>query len=134
MLELYFSLSRFIKQVYEDFPEPVSMPQMAILFALEGRDDLTMQKVARQVAMDITTFSRQVQSLEKKGYIERVPSEQDRRYYFLGLTVEGERVVGEMNRLFVSRFDQLFSGMNKFEMETIKRSIQVLSGKLDSGS
>ncbi|BAQ11044.1 transcriptional regulator marr family [Bacillus sp. OxB-1] len=134
MLELYFSLSRFIKQVYEDFPEPVSMPQMAILFALEGRDDLTMQKVARQVAMDITTFSRQVQSLEKKGYIERVPSEQDRRYYFLGLTVEGERVVGEMNRLFVSRFDQLFSGMNEFEMETIKRSIQVLSGKLDSGS
>ncbi|MEK3934480.1 MarR family transcriptional regulator [Sporosarcina sp. FSL W7-1349] len=132
MLEFYFSFSRFIKQAYEDFPEPVSMPQIAILFALEGRDDLTMQKVARHVVMDITTFSRQVQSLEKKGYVERVPSEQDRRYYFLGLTVEGERVVGEMDRLFASRFDQLFSGMNEFEMETIKRSIQVLSAKLDS--
>ncbi|MFS0575000.1 MarR family transcriptional regulator [Sporosarcina sp. 179-K 3D1 HS] len=132
MLKFYFSLTRFIKRVYEEFPEELSLTQVTIMFELDGLDDTTMQKVARQVAMDITTFSRQVQTLERKGYVERVPSNQDRRFYFLGLTKEGERVVKEVKQLFETRFSEFFSGMNEFEKETIMRSVQALTNKLQN--
>lgn len=130
LLDFYFSLSHYMKQIFEEFPENLSFTQMAILYELNNREDLTMQKVAQQVAMDITTFSRQVATLEKKGYLERTPSKQDRRYYFLGLTEEGKRAVNGMEQLYQTRFGQLFSGMNEFEKDTIIRSLHALSNIL----
>lgn len=132
MLAFYVSFTKMVKQIYKEFPYGLTLNQMMLLSEIAGREDLTMQKAAELLVMDITTFSRQASSLEKKGMLERTPAELDRRFYFLTLTEQGKKAVEAMNVLFSSHFDDFFEGMNAFEKETIMRSITALSMKMDS--
>ena len=47
------------------------MAQSHILFEIRRRGSPSMQQVAEELGMDVTTFSRQAKSLEGKGLIVR---------------------------------------------------------------
>src|SRR6266568_3189192 len=73
--------------------EQVSMVQSHILFEVRRRNNPPMQQVAEELGMDVTTFSRQVKTLESKGLIARQVSPDDRRVSLLGLTSAGQDVL-----------------------------------------
>ena len=103
---------------------------MVIVHEIGDRQDLTMQRVAEKVVIDSTTFSRQIASLEKKGVVERTPSIQDRRYYFLTLTTKGVVILAEMHSLFEQHFKDLFDGVNEFEKDMIFKSFKALTDRM----
>jgi DNA-binding MarR family transcriptional regulator len=127
----YFVFTNFIKRVYTNFPYDLSLQQMVIVHEIGERQDLTMQRVAEKVVIDSTTFSRQISSLEKKGLVERTPSRQDRRFYFLTLTTKGSAVLAEMHTLFDQHFKDLFEGVNEFEKEMIFKSFKALTDRMN---
>lgn len=90
----------------------------------------SMQEVALAVGMDITTFSRQIGTLEKKGLVFKKPNDKDRRIYILSLTDKGEEVIKTINRIIAVKMEQSLSSMNDFERETVIRSMHVLEKKL----
>jgi len=107
--------------------EQVSMVQSHILFEIRRMDSPSMQQVAEELGVDITTFSRQAKSLESKGLITRQVAPGDRRVTLLGLTAEGRQVLEKIDRYMANRIDLLFSRMSKFERETIVRSLELLN-------
>lgn len=119
--------------------EQVSMVQSHILFEIRRAGSPAMQQVAEELGMDITTFSRQVKTLEKKGLVARQVSAEDRRVSLLGLTSAGSAVLAKIDRYMADRLDQIFSHMSVFEQETVTRSLELLNdavtraGVADSG-
>lgn len=105
----------------------VSMAQSHILFELLRAGTPSMQQVAEELGMDVTTFSRQAKSLETKGLISRSVSPDDRRVILLGLTDEGLRVLGQIDRYMADRIERIFSSMTPFERETVIRSLGLLN-------
>ena len=84
--------SRLITQIYEEeLREHLAPPQfglLSLLHALPGCSQVTM---ARRLALDKTTLSRNLKLLEKNGWIEHTESD-DRRERGYRLTTAGAKI------------------------------------------
>ena len=107
--------------------EQVSMVQGHILFEVRRKGNPSMQQVAEELGMDITTFSRQVKSLETKGLVFRSVSPDDRRVSLLGVSDAGRQVLEKIDLYMADRIEQIFSQMSAFERETVVRSLGLLN-------
>src|SRR5450631_477896 len=113
--------------------EQVSMVQSHILFEIRRAGKPAMQRVAEELGMDITTFSRQVKSLEKKELVFRSVSPDDRRVSLLGVSEAGSQVLEKIDFYMTDRIGQIFSQMSAFERDTVARSLGLLNDAV-SGS
>lgn len=107
--------------------EQISMVQGHILYEIRRSGNPSMQQVAEELGMDVTTFSRQAKSLEAKGLIVRRVSPDDRRVSLLGLTPAGGEVMGRIDRFMTDRIELIFSSMTRFERETVVGSLGLLN-------
>lgn len=104
--------------------------QNHILYEIDKQTSPSMQQVADALGMDITTFSRQIQTLIKMKLVKKTPSSTDKRVYILSLTTEGMFVAGMIDKMINEYLDEVFAQMNEFEQETVIRSIQLLNKTL----
>lgn len=107
--------------------EQVTIAQSHILFEIRRMGSPSMQRVAEELGMDVTTFSRQAKGLEGRGLIVRQVSPDDRRVSLLGLTDEGKRVLEQIDQYMAGKLEQIFSSMTPFERETVARSLGLLN-------
>lgn len=110
--------------------EQVSMAQSHILLEVRRSESPSMQQVAEELGMDVTTFSRQAKSLETRGLVSRRVSADDRRVLFLGLTDEGLKVLEKIDGYMAARLEGVFGRMSPFERETVVRSLGLLNKAL----
>lgn len=112
----------------------VSTVQSHILYEINRQDQPTMQQVADTLGMDVTTFSRQIQTLIKLGLVEKMASSKDRRYFHLQLTTKGEMVQQEIDRQMTAYLDEVFSHFTEDEKVQILSSIQLLNRAMSKSS
>ena len=112
----------------------LSVVQSHILYEVNKRKGPSMQEVADALGMDITTFSRQVQTLVKLGLVAKMEQPEDRRVYMLSLTEQGFYAVTEISEQMNRYFQEVFSYMTEFEKETVIRSIHLLNRSLAQSS
>jgi DNA-binding MarR family transcriptional regulator len=107
--------------------EQISMVQSHILFEVRRADKPSMQQVAEELGMDITTFSRQAKTLEGKKFIIRQVSPDDRRVSLLRLTDEGRRVLERTDHYMAEKLEQIFANMTPFERDVVVGSLGLLN-------
>jgi DNA-binding MarR family transcriptional regulator len=107
--------------------QQVSMTQSHILFEVRRSVSPSMQQVAEELGVDVTTFSRQAKALEGKGLLSRSVSSDDRRVTLLGLTGAGMQVLEKIDQYMAARLEKVFGGMTPFERETVVRSLGLLN-------
>lgn len=90
----------------------ISMIQSHILYEIDRQHEPSMQQIADSLGMDITTFSRQVQTLIKKNLVKKTTHPEDRRVYILHLTTEGKFVATTIDENMNSYLNEVFSFMN----------------------
>ncbi|MCF6409647.1 MarR family winged helix-turn-helix transcriptional regulator [Pseudalkalibacillus salsuginis] len=112
----------------------ISLIQSHILYEIDHRHKPSVQQVADALGTDITTFSRQIQSLIKMNLVKKTPDPDDRRVYILSLTTEGTYVATSINQQINAYLDEVFSHMNEFEQETVIRSIKLLNNAMAKSS
>jgi len=108
----------------------VSMVQSHILYEIQRKRNPSMQQVAEELGMDITTFSRQAKRLEAKGLIVRQVSPDDRRVNLLRVTEEGMQTLEAIDRYMVEKLERIFSAMTPFERDTVVGSLKLLNEAL----
>ena len=112
----------------------ISVIQSHILYEIDRQHKPSIQQVAETLGTDITTFSRQVQSLIKMNLVKKTPDPKDRRVHLLSLTTEGKYVAGAIDQQMKDYFNEIFSHMNDFEKETVIRSIKLLNEAMAKSS
>jgi DNA-binding MarR family transcriptional regulator len=67
-----------------------------VLARLGGLAPVRLSELAQELAVDVSTVSRQVQSLEQKGLVDRRPDPDDGRAVRLDLTRKGRAVLAKL--------------------------------------
>ena len=112
----------------------ISLIQSHILYEIDHQHNPSMQQIAETLGTDITTFSRQVQSLVKMNLVKKTPDPNDRRIYILSLTTEGKYIATTIDQQMNAYLNEVFSNMNEFEKETVIRSIMLLNNAMAKSS
>lgn len=129
-ISTFHSLIKNLNKIHKESCEGVTVVQSSILYETSLHDDPAMQTVAEAIGMDITTFSRQIGTLERKQLINRTPNSKDRRILLLSLTNTGQKLVETINNHIATALVESLSSMNDFEKETVMRSMHLFSEKL----
>lgn len=69
----------------------ISVNDMHILEAIGIRESRNMSSVARALSVTVGTLTIAINNLVKKGYVERVRSEEDRRVVLISLSEKGKK-------------------------------------------
>lgn len=104
----------------------ITLIQSHILFEIDKKEKPSMQEIAEILAVDITTFSRQIQTLVKMGLVEKSQSSEDKRVYHLKLTAPGKAIATSISTQMEQYLADVFSHMNDFEKDTVIRSLKLL--------
>ena len=72
----------------------------------------TISGIASRLGIDPTTVVRTVDSLEKRGLVERRRDRQDRRQVFVEFTNAGRAALLETHQQFIARVRAIFLAMN----------------------
>lgn len=112
----------------------ISTVHSHILYEIGKQHSPTMQQIAETLAIDVTTFSRQIQTLIKMQLVSKSPSLDDKRFYNLSLTDEGQKLAQTIETSMNTYLDEIFSHMNEFEQETVLRSIKLLNNAMAKSS
>ncbi|WP_445491188.1 MarR family winged helix-turn-helix transcriptional regulator [Niallia sp. 03133] len=105
----------------------ISLIQSHILFEIDKRHNPSMQEISEVLGIDITTFSRQIQTLIKMELVEKRQSIQDKRVYELHLTTQGKIIATSIDTQMNQFLNEVFSYMTDFEKETVIRSLTLLN-------
>lgn len=112
----------------------ISLVQSHILYEIDRQHKPSIQQVSEALGTDITTFSRQIQSLIKMNLVKKSPDPEDRRIQVLSLTAEGKYVATTIDHQMNEYLAEVFSHMNEFEKETVLRSIKLLNGAMSKSN
>lgn len=105
----------------------ITAVQSHILYEVDRQHKPSMQQIADTLGTDITTFSRQVQTLIKMKLIQKTPDPADRRVYTLSLTVEGKFIATTIDQEMNAYLEEVFSHMSEFERDMVIRSIKLMN-------
>ena len=86
---IHLALARELTRQLRQAGVQLTTDQCRVLFHLFFHDGCTQQHLVRLLMQDKSGVSRQLDSLERKGLLTRVPSQQDERQKHLHLTDEG---------------------------------------------
>jgi DNA-binding MarR family transcriptional regulator len=129
-ISIFHALTKNLNKIHKISCEDVTAIQSSILHEVSLHSNPSMQTVAAAIGMDITTFSRQIGTLEKKKLINRTPYSNDRRILLLSLTNLGQNLVETINIRIAKTVEDSLSTMNEFERETVLRSLHLFCEKL----
>ena len=105
----------------------ISLVQSHILYEILRKDRPSMQQVADTLGMDITTFSRQIQTLVKMELVVKSPLPDDRRVSVLSLTTQGNYVAAKIDAEMNQYLNEVFSNMSVFERDMVIKSVKLLN-------
>ncbi|MFC4778704.1 MarR family winged helix-turn-helix transcriptional regulator [Paenibacillus sp. GCM10023252] len=108
----------------------ISLIQSHIIYEIDRKHRPSIQQVADSLSIDITTFSRQVQSLVKLGLVKKTPHPDDRRINLLTLTTEGKYIATVIDTQMNDYLQEVFSHMSEFESHMVMNSIKLLNASM----
>lgn len=106
-------------------------PQLLVMQALAA-DELTAGELARRVSLSQGTVTSILDRLERRGLLQRVRSDTDRRRIFVSLTAEGRERLDAAPTLLQQRFIQRFVELRDWEQHQILASLQRLAEMMDA--
>ncbi|MEK4510819.1 MarR family transcriptional regulator [Paenibacillus anaericanus] len=112
----------------------ITLVQSHILYEIDRQHKPSMQQISDTLGTDITTFSRQVQSLIKLKLVKKTADPTDRRVHTLSLTAEGKYVATTIDTQMNEYLNDAFSKMTEFEKETLLRSVMLFNEAMGKSS
>jgi DNA-binding MarR family transcriptional regulator len=131
------SAARHITQFYDQFlaPSGLRATQFSILAKLRRLGPMTINEMAKNMVMDRTTLGRNIQPLERHGWIKIEPTASDRRAKKLHLTKTGEQRLQAALKVWSraqTKFETTFGQKRAEELRAMLRG--VVASEFDRGA
>ena len=101
---------------------------MHVIEAIGTGTPRNMTAVARALGVTTGTLTISVNSLGKKGYVERVRSEEDRRVVLVSLTAKGKRAFEHHEKFHREMIRHVVEMLNEDEKRVLEKSLEGLNG------
>lgn len=120
------SMSDLLKQF--DLP----LPYWHILLTLSEFRDQSITELASHTGLEMSYLSRTVIKVEKRGYVKRSRSTNDKRILYVSLTKEGRQIIDQIVPKTHRLLEIIFQGVSDSDVETTARTLQSVYDNLAS--
>ena len=86
-----------------------------------------MSSIARELSVTVGTLTIAMNSLVKKGYVERSRGLEDRRVVYISLSERGRKAYGHHARFHREMIESLTSDLSEDEMQTLVKALMKLN-------
>ena len=101
----------------------ISIKEMHTIDVIGKFPEATPSKVSKELMVTLGTVTTSLNNLERKGYIERIRSDQDRRVVYLHWTKKGRLVHRLHKRVHKAMVEKIIDGMRPEEKEVMGRGL-----------
>ena len=101
----------------------ISIKEMHTIDVIGKFPEATPSKVSKELMVTLGTVTTSLNNLERKGYIERIRSDQDRRVVYLHLTKKGRLVHRLHKRFHKAMVEKIIDGMCPEEIEVMGKGL-----------
>lgn len=112
-----------ITEEYKD----ISNNDMHIIEAIGLGEPKSMSVIAKQLAVTVGTLTVNMNSLEKKGYLERTRSTEDKRVVLVTLTEKGKKAFFHHRDFHKAMIRAAIKDLDESEMKALINCLQKLS-------
>jgi DNA-binding MarR family transcriptional regulator len=102
--------------------EPIYIHLLRIL----SRGDLSLGELADLLSVSAPTMSKTISTLEGRGWVDRQRSDEDRRVVRVGLTAEGQTMLGRAHEYMVARISEAMATLSAEERERLAAGLEIL--------
>lgn len=130
MGEVIKSIGSLIDKSVKDGGNELSMEYFILLNILYDKDNLIQNDLASLMHKDKSAILRQIDTLEKKKLVVRIPDAEDRRKKIIMLTKDGMKTVEKLRKIEAHMFNSLLKDVSEtdlkiFESVLDKMKVQV---------
>lgn len=111
--------------ITEEFKD-ISNNDMHVIEAIGKDEPKNMSTIAKTLSVTVGTLTIAINNLVKKGYVNRVRSEEDRRVVLISLSAKGERAFDHHKRFHEEMVEATLKGLNREETEVLVKALQNL--------
>jgi len=104
----------------------LSITEMHTIEAIGVYKKKTSSEVAKELSITVGTLTVAINNLVKKGYVERLRSEDDRRVVKLGLTKKGKLLFRVHQHFHREMVKNILKGMEQEEEQALLRALKNL--------
>ncbi|MEG0962777.1 MAG: MarR family transcriptional regulator [Lachnospiraceae bacterium] len=112
--------------ITEEFKD-ISNNDMHIVEAIGKEQSKNMSTVAKALSVTVGTLTIAINSLVKKGYVNRVRSEEDRRVVLISLSPKGERAYCHHEEFHKEMIQATLQDMDKEQVEILVKALTNLN-------
>ena len=120
----YFSLVRKLASKFD-----LTLSQTLVLLYIPF-DGITVSDLSDKLGIDISTMTRNIQRIEKKGLINRAPNLSDKRSINLQLSKRGKQISQLLNEQISDHLSSVFQKYNFEQIEDIRNMLESLGWEL----
>lgn len=113
------------KLITEEFQD-ITYNDMHVIEAIGLDEPLKMSQVAKKMSVTTGTLSKTIDSLEKKGYVQRQRSEEDKRVVNIILTKHGVHAYRHHERFHQDMISFVLGNVNDKESEVLQNVLERL--------
>lgn len=119
-----------ITEEYRD----ITNNDMHIIEAIGVEEPRNMSVIAHRLSVTVSTLTTNVNGLEKKGYIRRERSQEDKRVVYVILTEKGKKAFYHHRDFHKKMIRAIVKDLSEEEMEILYRCLVNLNGFLEQGA
>ena len=101
----------------------ISIKEMHTVDVIGNFSDVTPSFVSKELMVTLGTVTTCLNNFERKGYIERIRSDQDRRVVYLHLTKKGRLVHRLHKRFHKAMVEKIIDGMSPEEINVMGKGL-----------
>jgi len=99
----------------------LSLIQVRLLGILRDREP-SMQQLAAYLNLDKSSITGLIDRAQRRGFVERIASAEDRRRFNVRLTSEGRQLASDAGAVVVQRIEQLAASLSEKERAQLMHS------------
>jgi DNA-binding MarR family transcriptional regulator len=110
----------------------LTAPQLLVMQAIRGLGAVAISRLSSEVSLSQATVTTIIDRLEKRGYVARRRSEQDKRVVHALLTPVGEAAVENAPTPLQEAFSVRFEQLHDWEQSQILAALQRVAAMMDA--
>jgi DNA-binding MarR family transcriptional regulator/GNAT superfamily N-acetyltransferase len=118
----------------KSYKSPFSLTEVRVLYELAHHEQPTAAELSGDLGLDAGYLSRVLTSFDKRGLLNKEPSDADGRQSLLSLTAQGRKVMATLDARSHEEVGKALNGLSVFEQDRLIAAMQTIEKLLGAPS
>jgi DNA-binding MarR family transcriptional regulator len=116
----HIQVSAALRQAFQDAGHDLTPEQWAVLLGLREQEGLNQSKLGEKTYKDRHNITRILKQLDKRGYIEKLHDEKDKRAFRIYLAPAGRSLLKKLKPIVLKHRDRVCRGFRKDDLLKVR--------------